>query len=243
MAEVINFHDGGDGNRALLYEPVMLTPWQLRACVVLVPGGDGNVVINGDGTIATGPNSLQNNQVVRTRTMYDDAIPGHQDIAALLIDKSVKVADAVKMMSERFSRPVIIVANSRGSLRVPDAIRASAPVKPYGVALLSGFLNELSVGTNSVAFWDTQIPVLVVHHKWDGCCLHTPPASVEPFVGWLGARARLHSLEGLPGEVSIGDPCKARSFHGFWNRDDEVVQAVKLFVRSIAPPVSGPVIG
>jgi hypothetical protein len=66
---------------------------------------------------------------------------------------------------------------------------------------------------------------LVIHHRRDACKF-TLPSGVEPFIAWSQGRARVVWLDG---GTDIGDPCQARSYHGFNGIDDQVVDAVAKF--------------
>jgi hypothetical protein len=95
--------------------------------------------------------------------------------------------------------------------------------------LTSGFLTDQSGSRENVASIlgspETLPPTLVVHHKRDGCHW-TSPKGVEPFIRWPGARAR---VEWVDGGTNAGDPCMARSYHGFNGLDDQVVSLVTAF--------------
>lgn len=188
-------------------------PRSPRAAVVLVPGGNGYLNIRPDG----GFSALGGNQLVRTRRAYAAA-----GVASLVVDGGVSVASAVTYLRTRFSRPVTVVATSRGSLRVAGALSA----RPNGVAITAGFLDQVRGQVGSPA---ALPPTLVVHHRRDGCRV-TPPSAVEPFKAWGGARVRVVWIDGGSDQ---GDPCQARGHHGFAGLDGRVVGAVAGFARSV----------
>ncbi len=183
-------------------------PEKPRGSVILIPGGDGVLGAKADGTFS----SLGGNQLVRTRKAY-----AANGIASLTIDRGVNVGEAIKYM-RGVAGPVVVVATSRGSLRVAGALAA----KPDGLVLTASFLDNVksAVGNGSA------LPrTLVVHHRGDGC-RHTPPAAVEPFKAWGGSKV---TVTWMTGGINNGDPCQARSYHGFNGLDAQVVSAVAAF--------------
>lgn len=186
-------------------------PGAPRASVILIPGGDGVLGVQPDGSFS----SLRGNQLVRTRKSY-----AAQGIASLTIDSGVNVAEAIAYM-RKIARPVVVVATSRGSLRVAGALGG----KPDGIVLTASFLNEVQ---SSVGSPGALPPTLVVHHRLDGCRF-TPPSAVEPFKAWGGGKVRVAWMDG--GRDS-GNPCQAGGYHGFAGLDGRVVSTVSQFVLS-----------
>jgi hypothetical protein len=149
-----------------------------------------------DGTFS----SLGGNQLVRTR--------------------NVSVSAAIAYM-RNVARPVVVVATSRGSLRVPGGLGG----KPDGVVLTAAFLNDVRSQIGSPG---ALPPTLVVHHRQDGCH-HTPPSAVEPFKAWGGSRV---TVAWMDGGTDLGNPCQARAYHGFNGLDGRVVSTVAQFAQS-----------
>ncbi|HEY1243321.1 MAG TPA: alpha/beta hydrolase, partial [Hyphomicrobiaceae bacterium] len=82
------------GAMALLNKPA--AP---RASIILIPGGNGYLGVNADGSFT----SLKGNQLVRTRKAYLA-----YGVATLTIDSGVNVAEAVAYM-RKIARPVVVV--------------------------------------------------------------------------------------------------------------------------------------
>ncbi len=190
------------GARALLDKPS--AP---KGSLILIPGGDGVMGINLDGTFS----SLGGNQLVRTRKAY----VGY-DLATLTVDRGVDIGAAIAFM-KTVAQPVTVAATSRGSLRVPGALGA----KPDALVLTSAFLAEVRTQTAAASLPRT----LVVHHRLDGC-RHTPPSGVEPFLAWSKGRA---TVAWMDGGSDTGDPCQAKGYHGFHGLDSQVVATVARF--------------
>jgi hypothetical protein len=201
-----------DGVSAALLMP---TGGKARAAIILLAGGDGQIGVRSDGSIAK-----QGNQLVRTRQAY-----AARGFAVLVPDAGVNVASAVKLMGKY--GPVTLVGTSRGTQRAARGIAAGA--RPARLVLTSGFLSDASgSGDNVMSILGSPgalPPTLVVHHRRDGCRV-TRPEGVAPFLAWAKGKARVAWLDG---GRDVGDPCQARGHHGFGGIDGQVVSAVTGF--------------
>jgi len=194
------------GARALLNLPELS-----RASIILVPGADGHLGIRPDGSFSR----LHYNQLARTRKDYLK-----HSLATLLVDRDVSIAAAIAYM-RMFASPVVLVATSRGTLRVPAALAG----KPDGIVLTSAFLGEI----RTLVATPAALPqTLIIHHRHDGCDL-TPPSAVGPFEAWGSTKV---AVQWLTGGINSGDPCGARSYHGFNGLDDLVVSTIAHFANA-----------
>ncbi len=173
---------------------VLLRPTVPEASVILMPGGEGHIGAGDDGTITKG----LKNQLVRTRMSYVE-----RGLAVLVVDASVDLSRAVKLMAE-IKRPVTVIATSRGTLRAARGIADGA--RPEALVLTSGFLTNES-GRRDRCHW-------------------TLPDGVDPFIQWAAGRARVAWLDG---GANSGEPCEALSYHGFNGLDDRVVSLAASF--------------
>ena len=197
---------------------VLIIPKNPVASVILLAGGEGNIGVGPDGFI-----ERDGNQVVRTRTNYSE-----RHFAVLVPDAGYDLSALVEYM-KKIKRPVVVVATSRGTQRAAKGIVEGA--KPDKLVLTSGFLSLESGAKNNVMtiVKDPALlpPMLIVHHRQDHCFV-TKPEGVDPFIKWVGNKAKLVWLDG--GEDG-GDPCEAQSYHGFLGIDQKVVDVVSAFVR------------
>ncbi len=193
----------------------LLKPANPKGAIVLLAGGDGSIGVGPNGTIAR-----EGNQLVRTRAAY-----AARGFAVLVPDCCVDVAAAVQYM--RSFGKVTLVGTSRGTQRAAQGIAAGA--RPDRLVLTSGFLSNASGDRdnvmNTLGAPAALPPTLVVHHRQDGC-VRTQPAGVAPFLDWAKGKA---SVTWLDGGQSRGEPCRARSYHGFNGIDGQVVSAVAGF--------------
>lgn len=192
---------------------LLIRPPSVRGSVILMAGGDGRLLLGPSGEVQ----SLINNSVVRTRGSFVA-----QGYAALVVDANIDLRQAVAYMG-KVGRPVIVVATSRGTQRAAQGIAAGA--RPDRLVLTSGFYSDASGGRinmMSVLRDPSRLPpTVLIHHRQDGCRL-TSPDGVELFLRWAGSRARVVWLDG---GYSAGDPCGARSYHGFLGIEDQMVEA------------------
>lgn len=186
-------------------------PASPQAVVILIPGGHGRMGIRPDGSFS----ELGGNQLVRTRKSYLG-----QGVATLTIDLGVNVAAAVEF-ARTVAPKVVVAGTSRGTLRVHQGLSA----KPNGIVVTAGFLPSVRSNIGSPS---ASPPILVVHHRKDGCH-HTLPGNVEPFAAWGGAKVKVVWMDG---GTNVGDPCQAKAYHGFNGLDGQVVSAVASFAKS-----------
>ena len=182
------------------------------AGLVLLPGGDGHIGIDESGGIRR-----QVNWIVRTRASYRGA-----RMASLLLDAGVGVGQAMDVMRRRTGR-VVLVAMSRGSLKVPGALAQ----RPSGVVFASSMLSAVrgSLGSPSAL-----PPTLIVHHRRDECRV-THADDVAPFQQWAGGKVRVRWIDG--GAEPRGRRCGPRHYHGFVGREGAVVAAIVAFARTL----------
>lgn len=193
----------------------LLKPAKPHGAIILLAGGDGQIGVGSDGSIAK-----QGNQLVRTRKAY-----AARGFAVLVPDGDVDVKAAVQLMKQYGA--VTLVGTSRGTQRAARGIAAGA--RPARLVLTSGFLSDASGdGDNVISILGSPgalPPTLIVHHRHDEC-RKTAPAGVAPFLAWAKSKARVTWLDG--GSTS-GNPCEARAHHGFSGIDGQVVSAVTGF--------------
>lgn len=195
------------GGRALLNKPA----GKARAGLVLLTGGDGDIGIGADGSVARG-----GNWIVRTRNAYM-----RSGIASITLDAGADPGKAIELMRTIAPR-VIVVAMSRGALKVAGTL----PQRPDGIVFASAILDQ---ARSAIGDPSRLPPTLLIHHRWDACRL-TLPESAEAFQQWAGSRARTVWIEG---GSSSGDPCQARAYHGFIGREGAVVAAITSFAGSL----------
>ncbi|CAN7414954.1 alpha/beta hydrolase [Bosea sp. LjRoot90] len=205
--EVVELGGFFGGGKALLNKPA----GKARAGVVLLTGGDGYIGIGGDGSV-----ERSGNWIVRTRAAY-----ARSGIASITLDGGADPNKAIELMRTIAPR-VVVVAMSRGALKVPGTLSA----RPDGIVFASAMLDAAKPSLGDPAGLP---PTLIIQHRQDSCRV-TLPESAIAFQQWTGNRARLLWIDG---GTSTGDPCQARAYHGFIGREGAVVSAITGFVGSL----------
>lgn len=193
------------------YATLTMPSGKPRGSIILMAGGDGSLGITADGQITR----LAGNQLIRTRGRY--AAAGY---ATLALDSWGDPAAAVRHM-QTIARPVVVVGTSRAATRIHSALGGG----PDGIVITAGMLDVFQANVGSPA---ALPPTLIIHHRSDQCRVSLP-ALVDPFIAWSAGRARGVWLDGGSTE---GDPCQARSYHGFLGLDGQVVSRVVAFAGS-----------
>jgi hypothetical protein len=230
---------------------LLLKPDAPVASVILLAGGHGKLDLSPDGKIGWGAG----NQLVRTRAAYARAgfVTMVPDIAPDLKTASGTVnyyrvgaphahdIGAMVKYLRTLKAPVVVVGTSRGAISAANAAaKLSGPERPDALVMTAPMLMPVDGKTPSAhmaADGDAkrlQLPILIVGNKKDSC-RYTLPASIDAFKRWLasaGGQADVVMLDGPPGS---GDPCEARSAHGFFGIDEQVVATVGNWIKSRLP--------
>jgi dienelactone hydrolase len=228
---------------------LLLTPARPAGSVILLAGGHGNLALGKDGSIGWGAG----NQLVRTRAAYSGSgfatlVP---DIAPDLKQGSGGVAGY--RWSERYARdigaliahmrsiaePVYLIGTSRAALSVAKAAvdLSTGPTRPDAVVVTSGMLIHISTAQPSAErnvgrLERVRQPILLVYHEKDGCP-YTPAASAAKAKTLFRGAKTVDVVLLQGGSAGRGDPCEARSHHGFEGQDAEVVKTVTDWLRKL----------
>lgn len=204
-----------------------------KATVILFAGGHGGLQISDSGSFAWG----SRNFLVRSRQLFTEHglnvvvvdAPSDRQTAPYLAgvrQTAEHVADVGAIIAwarQQASTPVWLIGTSRGTQSaafVSTELRTSQ--SPDGLVLTSTVLIDgKSRPVPAMALDKLRIPVLVVHHEYDGCRLcsfRETPALMNK----LGNAPRKQLLAFTGGE-DRGDPCEAAGYHGFNGIERDVV--------------------
>lgn len=214
---------------------------EAAATLVLLPGGDGQVGIFGNGSLRN-----ERNFLTRTRMLFVE-----QGFAVVLVDtpsdrrdlggnfregaeNAADVGAAIAWARRTVGKPVWVVGTSRGTHSAANAaLRLQGDAAPDGVVLTSTVLDSSRFGSSTarpvqeMGVEKLRVPVLVVHHAGDGCAV-TPPQRLPELMARLPAGAELLTYtEGR----SQGALCEALSHHGFNGIEERVVADVAAWIR------------
>jgi pimeloyl-ACP methyl ester carboxylesterase len=228
---------------------LLAKPAQPAGSVILLAGGHGRLDLSASGAIGWGAG----NQLVRTRAAYAKAgfVTAVPDIAPDLKDgtgvvqryrwsqKHAQDLGALVAELRKVAAPVHLIGTSRAALSVASAaVAATGPARPDTIVITAGMLMDVvdrqpSVQKNVAGLDRITMPVFLVYHEKDPCS-YTPAASAQKFKPLL-TKARKVDIKLLSGGISTGEPCEARSYHGFNGIDDVVVRTVTEWIQAAAP--------
>jgi dienelactone hydrolase len=216
---------------------VLLAPENPKAAVILFAGGHGGLQISPNGGFKWG----ESNFLVRTREMF-----AAQGLLVAVIDapsdrqgppylsgfrqKPEHVADikaVIAWLRQQSNIPVWLVGTSRGTQSAAFVATqlATADGGPDGLVLTSTILSDdRSRPVPELPLGQLAIPVLVVHHKQDGC-KHCAYAELPRLMDALTAAPKKQLLA-FEGGGSRGDPCEAYAYHGFNGIEQDVVNRI-----------------
>lgn len=117
------------------------------------------------------------------------------------------------------------------------AARLEGPEDADAIVITSGMLMHVtdkqpSVQRNVGRLERITQPTFIMFHAKDGCA-YTPGSSAKPFHALLtkATRVDVRIVEG--GSAGSGDPCEARTHHGFQGQDAEVVRIITDWLKAL----------
>jgi hypothetical protein len=215
---------------------LVLSPEKPKAAVILLAGGHGGLRISGDGSFGWG----KGNFLVRSRQLFAE-----QGLLAAVVDAPsdrqnppylsgfrgtrehvTDLKAVIAWLRKQADIPVWLVGTSRGTQSAAYAATCLAGHDgPDGLVLTSTILiDSKEFAVPDLELDRLRIPVLVVHHIYDGCN-HCPYAALSRLMDRL-SNVPKKELISVRGGISQGNPCEAYSYHGFNGIEDQVVQRI-----------------
>ncbi len=232
---------------------LVLRPEAPRAAVVLFPGGHGGVQISPTGTFGWG----EGNFLVRTRQMFAkqgmvtaviDAPSDRQAPPFLAGFRQTQehvgdVRAVIAWLRQETGLPVWLIGTSRGTQSAAFVATrlAKAEGGPDGLVLTSTVLRDKPPArpVPEMPLGRIDVPVLVVHHRQDGCW-GCPYEDLPRLMDGLTASPRKELIT-VQGGRSRGDPCEALAYHGYNGIEGDVVTTIVDWIKAqVAQPGSGP---
>ena len=190
------------------------------ASAVLFQGGSGNIVIfpNGsmrfEGFLSGGAHRFTQNGISvvipdvpsdrRTLDNFRDTPEHAQDNAVL-----------IEFLRQQSKVPVWAIGTSNGSLSAAAASTHLKEKGPDGIVLTSSVTKAPIAGAHPVTaapLNEVKVPVLLVHHKYDGCSI-TPYDAMPGLIAAFKS-AKTIELISVEGGSSAGNPCNS-GYHQF----------------------------
>lgn len=218
-----------------------LQPENPQASVILLAGGHGGLQISESGGLGWGAGNF----LVRTRQQFAD-----KRLAIAVIDApsdrqaepylggfrqtAEHVADlkaVIAWLKKQNNLPVWLIGTSRGT-QSAAYVATQLEVKeggPDGLILTATILSDPKArSVPEMQVERIRIPVLVVHHKEDGC-KHCSYDDIPVLMKKIAATPRKELLA-FNGGKSQGDPCQAMAYHGFNGIEQEVVTQISEWI-------------
>jgi len=207
-----------------------------QKAAILFSGGSGAIGLRVE---AGQVKSSSNNFLVRSRAEFarhgiaaavvdapSDQRLGMSDSFRSGIEHVKDIAAVVHDLKTRFpSLPVFLVGTSRGSISAAYVGRALG-ADIAGVVLTSSVYLASSnrrrgaqAGLSGFDFAGIKSPVLLVHHRDDGC-------SVTPYAEAMKLASHFPLVSVAGGKPAVSAPCEALSAHGFLGKESETVAAI-----------------
>jgi dienelactone hydrolase len=220
---------------------VLLSPDNPKSAVILFPGGHGGLQVTSSGGFKWG----EGNFLVRTRDKFaaqgllvaivdapsDRQSPPYLSGFRQTPEHVADIKAVIAWLKQQARVPVWLVGTSRGT-QSAAFVATRLPVAdggPDGLVLTSTMLSDNKgrpvpdMDLNRIA-----VPVLVVHHKRDGC-KHCAYAELPRLLDNLGASPRKELLT-FDGGQNRGDPCEAFAYHGFNGIEKDVVTKISEWI-------------
>jgi len=213
---------------------------EARASVILLAGGHGGLQLGSDGRIGWGGGNF----LVRTRARWAAAglhvlvpdAPSDRQSPPFLSGQRQKpehLADVEAMVAwlrARSPGPVWLVGTSRGTQSAAFVGTELPPPRgPDGLVLTATILSDpQGRAVPAMPLERLKVPVLLVHHRQDGCS-HCAPERAPALLAALGSASRSELLW-FDGGINRGDPCEAAGHHGFAGLEAAVVEAAAAWV-------------
>jgi len=215
------------------------------ASVILFMGGRGALGLQ------RGPLTARNtNFLVRMRQRFADKgllvavvdVPSDRTSQALVgfrtsAEHAADVRALIATLHAQAPVPVWLVGTSMGSVSAASVAARLTDGGPDGVVLTSSVMGrnrEMGESLQDVALDRISVPVLLVHHRDDGC-----PSSRYADTSWamrrLSATPKKELLTFSGGDAPQSPPCEPLAPHGYFGIEDRVVDAIATWITAAKP--------
>lgn len=211
-----------------------------KATVALLPGGSGSIGMK-NGVPAS------NNFLVRSRDFF-----AANGLNVALVDKpsdkdDLDYADRVSpehiedlrqvavFLKKDAGLPLWLVGTSRGTVSATAAAIVFGNEELAGIVLTSSVTSNKKAGAVPYQKIDLiRIPVLVLHHEYDGCKICVPRDVPLIMRGLRNAPVKKEIFV-KGGANPRGDPCQASHWHGFIGMEREAVDIISNWIKKPTP--------
>ena len=222
-----------------------IAPDRPKAAAILFAGGDGSFAVSPEGEVLR----QKGNFLVRTRQLFVEQgitvalLPAPSDRRDLIAFRNTPkhvedVRAVIAWLRREAGVPVWLIGTSRGT-QSAGYIATQLPPSAGGAdglvltsSVLRDHRNLQEPPVPAMALERIGVPVLVVHHRDDGCVV-CPFGEAERLVGKFTAAPR-KALIAIEGGVSEGNPCEAFAHHGYNGVERETVARIAAWIAGEA---------
>jgi hypothetical protein len=211
-----------------------------KAILIMFPGGNGaNMFKEKSGQIQLGKNFL-----VRTSPQFvkqglvlaivDAPSDQANGMSAGFRNSPEHIQDIRKVidfLDVQGLKPIYLIGTSRGTLSAAYLGMELQDKRVKGLVLTS----SLGGAIGGFPLRRITLPVLLVHHRDDGCKV-CPFQEAVALKNKLSGASRVDFVEVLGGSPPQSGPCQALSNHGFLGREDQVVQVIAEWIAGKQVP-------
>jgi len=208
----------------------LLTPVKnAKAVVLLFPGGGGVLNLKDDGSTTNFHTFVRSKDLwaqygidsVLVDTPYD--LGGGMRNSRSIRDHQQRILNVVNYYKEKLNLPVWIFGHSMGTVSVTEFVNGGKEKeKLIAGVIVAGTYRSATIDS------DVKVPVLAVHHVDDGCA-STPFATSERIIDSRPQQSNSKFIQ-IDGGISEGDVCGSKAYHGFNQRESELIRVVAQFI-------------
>ena len=224
---------------------LLLRPARVQASLILFVGGDGRLNLDQNYALSTNQGNFLKRIARRLAgqgfliALVDQAVEEGRFFNSAPLRTSAghaqDMAGVIAFLRQEAPAPVWLVGTSMGTISAANVAIRLGPRLAQGLVLSSTVMGGgKEPGIFSLDLEEIRQPVLVIHHRQDGC-----PSCPYQQTGRL-----LRDLEKAPvkelltfqgGRPDISGPCEALSSHGFYGVEDEVALALAAWIKAQSP--------
>lgn len=131
------------------------------------------------------------------------------------------ITKVIEFLDAQGLKPIYLVGTSMGTLSVAYLGIELKDSRIKGLVLTS----TVTQYVNGLRLSHITFPILLVHHRDDGC-KNCPFQDAVALKTKLSGTSKVDFVEVQGGSPPQSDPCQALSYHGFLGREDQVVQVI-----------------
>ena len=214
------------------------------ASVILFPGGDGNIKLDGAKI-----GWLKNNFLIRIRhllvqqgfqvALVDSPsdkkyVDGMESGFRMSPEHATDIQAVIAHLKKQADVPVWLIGTSRGT-ESAAYVGLHSQDKIAGIVLTSTIVysNKKGKSVTTLDLESVRVPVLIVAHRNDGC-EHTPASGAERIKKALTQSPKVEIVYFEGGDPPRSSACDALSQHGFLGIEQQVVDAIAAFIKAPA---------